>query len=88
MFGDVADGVELWDSPLFIQCDRSNSSMVVPKTVLLNHRKQIIGKTLYYSFLVGEHLDFACIANKSKFGKKTSSMYVCQPSIMWTLTSL
>lgn len=86
MFGDVADGVGLWDSPLLIQSGRSNSSMVVLKTALLNHRKEIIDKTLYYSFfLVGECSDFA---NNNKFGKKAFSMYVCQPYITWTSTFL
>lgn len=81
----MADGVALWDSPLLIQSGRSTSSMVVPKTALLNHRKEIIGKTLYYSFLVGECSDFA---NNSKFGRKAFSMYVCQPYVTWTSTFL
>lgn len=76
----------LGDNPLFIQCSGSNSSMVVPKPVLLNHGKQVIGKTVYYSFFVGEFSDFACI--KNKFGKKASLMDVCQPYITWTLTFL
>lgn len=66
MFGDVAGEEGLWDSLLFIQCSGSNCSMVVPKTVLLNHRKQVIGKTVYYSFLVGECSDFAYTENNSK----------------------
>lgn len=52
----MAGGVGLWDRG-------SNSSMVVPKTVSLNHRKQVIGKTVYYSFVVGEKYYFCVIGS-------------------------
>lgn len=88
MFGDVAGEVGLWDSLLFIHCSGSECSMVALKTVLLNHRKQAGGKTVYYSFLVDECSDFACTENNSKFGKKASSRYPYQPYIVGTLTFL
>lgn len=88
MFGDVAGEVGLWDSLLFIHCSGSECSMVALKTVLLNHRKQVGGITVYYSFLVDECSDFACTENNSKFGKKASSRYPYQPYIVGTLTFL
>lgn len=50
--------------------------MVAPKSVLLNHRKQVTGKTVYYYSLFGECSGFVSIDNNDKLSAKASSMYV------------
>lgn len=50
--------------------------MILPKPALLNHRKQVKGKTVYYYFLVSECRGFLCTDNNDRLSKKPSLIYV------------